>query len=159
MLSGRDCGRVDVTASAAAQAAREICRMASGAGPMKEMVQLPFMRRHARGLLDELCHLTRLGDKSGMRAVDSFRLGFHPIGHESLRLRGYPVVLFRNEIPRGNCLPAGGCSLFLKRGTSHWALGDSHHICHVSWCIRAESLVKLVSLDVQLWPAAAPGAS
>src|SRR5262249_49924224 len=91
-----------------------------------------------------------------MGAVDSFRLGFHPIGHESLRLRGYPVVLFRNEIPRGNCLPAGGRGLFLKRGTTHWALGDSHHICHVSWCVRAERLVKVVALDVQLRPAGGP---
>jgi hypothetical protein len=63
---GRDRGRVDVSASAAVKAAREICRMALGPGPMKEMVQLPFMGGHARGLLDELRHLARLGDKSRM---------------------------------------------------------------------------------------------
>ena len=122
---------------------------------MKEMVQRPFMGRagHAGGLLDKLRDLTRLGNKSRVRAIDRFDRCFHPLGHESLRLRSYPIVLLRNEVPRWNRFPAGSSGLFLQRGTCYWTLGDSHHIRHISGCVCAESLVKPVSLDVQLWPA------
>ena len=47
----------------------------------------------------------------------------------------------------------GSSGLFLQRGTCYWTLGDSHHIRHISGCVCAEGLVKLVSLDVQLRPA------
>src|SRR5215468_7302759 len=134
---------------------REISGMALRTPPMKEMVQRPFMGRvgHAGGLLDKLRHLTRLGNKGRVGALDRFGRCVHPLGHESLRLRSYPIVLLRNEIPRWNRFPAGSSGLFLQRGTCYWTLGDSHHIRHITGCVCAESLVKLVSLDVQLWPA------
>src|SRR5262249_33507850 len=77
----------------------------------------------------------------------------HPFGHESLGVRGYPIVLFRNEIPRGNRFPPGSSGWLLQCGTRYWPLGYSHHLRHISWCVCAERLAKLVSLDVQLWPA------
>jgi hypothetical protein len=123
--------------------------------PMKEMVQRSFMGRvgHAGGLLDKLGHLTRLGNKGRVGARDRFGRCVHPLGHESLRLWSYPIVLLRNEVPRWYRFPAGGSGLFLQRGTCYWTLGDSHHIRHISGCVCAESLVKLISLDVQFWPA------
>src|SRR6516162_2463583 len=129
--------------------------MALRTSPMKEMVQPPFMGcvGHAGGLLDKLRHLTRLGDKGRMGAIDSFGRCFHPIGHESLCLRGYPIVLLRNEVPRWNRFPPGRSGLFLKRGTRDRTLRDGHHIRHISWCVCTESLLEPVSLDVQLWPA------
>ena len=134
---------------------REISGMPLRTRPMKEMVQRPLMGRvaHAGGLLDKLRHLMRLGNKGSVGALDRFGRRVHPIGHESLRFRSYPVVLLRNEVPRWNRFPAGSSGLFLQRGTCYWTLGDSHHIRHISGCVCAESLVKLVSLDVQLWPA------
>src|SRR5262249_4139410 len=122
---------------------------------MKEMVECAFMGcvGFAGGLLDELRHLPRLGDKRGWGTLDSFGRCLHPIGHESLGLRGYPIVLFRNEIPRGNRFPPGSSGWLLQCGARYWPLGYSHHLRHISWRVCAERLAKLVSLDVQLWPA------
>ena len=69
---------------------REPCGVALGTRPMKEMVQFPFMRAvgHAGGLLDELRHFSRLGNKDEVGAIDTFGRGFHPLGHEFLGLEG-----------------------------------------------------------------------
>src|SRR5262249_30750245 len=122
---------------------------------MKEMVQCAVMGRagFAGGLFDKLRHLPRLGDKRGVGSFYIFGLCLHLFGHESRGVRGYPLVLFRNEIPRGNRFPPGSSGWLLQCGTRYWPLGYSHPLRHISWCVCAERLAKLVSLDVQLWPA------
>jgi hypothetical protein len=62
---------------------------------MKEVVQRTFMGcvGHAGGLLDELRHPARLGNKCRVRPLDSLGRCLHSVGHEPLRFWSYTVVL------------------------------------------------------------------
>src|SRR5215467_12495354 len=124
---------------------------------MKEMVQRTFLGwcvgRAAGSLLDKLSHLTWLRDKGRMGTVDRLGRCLHPIGHEPLGLRRYTIVLFGNEIPRRNGLPAGRSGLLLQCCTRHRPLSYSHHLRDIRRCVCTERLAILVFGDVQLWAA------